>query len=242
VHRAAAGATVTETQTNPGVREKTCSCCDGWESFPFACSHCDKLVHRIDENWVRFDIMHGDRIGYGTVQTCSMRCALFVLASIDEKSRAESPIAYRSEGYTLMPGCHMRAHYDQIQALCDALGFAAQEQQGAEVQKVEQHQRRAGKLLADFDQRDAYTAARAAHEAEKRAEYQYGLFQGYRGLLRALEGNTGELTPREQELMQRIDWDAERPHFRVPGFDHVRIEDQHLPGEGSGEAAHAANG
>lgn len=223
-------------------RDKECSCCRGWARFPFNCNTCGKLVHRTDENWVRFDIMHQDRVGQGTVQTCSVMCALVTLATALQGSTESRIGAYRGEGYTLMPGCHMRAHYDQIQALGDALGFAAQEQQADEIHKSEIHERRAGHLLSQFDQRDAYQAAHAAQEALKRADYAYGMFQGYRTLLRALEGNTGELTPREQELLQCIDWDAERPHFRVPGFEHVRLADQVLPGSENGTAQVAADG
>jgi hypothetical protein len=68
---------------------------------------------------------------------------------------------------------------------------------------------------------------------DRKREYWYGVFQGYRGLLRALEGNVGELEESEREMLERIDWTAAVPHFVVPGFEHVKLEDQHLPGEGA---------
>lgn len=113
-------------------------------------------------------------------------------------------IAYRGEGHAIQPGCTLKAHYAQVQAVCDALGFAAQQLQahGVEVGN------------------------------DSMINYWYGVFQGYRGLLRALEGNTGELEQVEQDMLARIDWDAEVPHFVVPGFEHVSLQDQHLPGEG----------
>lgn len=212
--------------------DQDCTCCKGWTGWPMLCCNCTVLIHRTRQDWVRFDIMHQDRIGEGTLVACSIMCALVTLAQREHARRTSesSDIAYRGEGYVRMPGCDMRAHYAQLQAMCDALGYAAQKLQSESAERTERAYRQAGMRLARLQQRDAYAAADEAISHRLKANYWYGVFQGLRGLLRALEGNTGELHEYEKEMLLRINWDADPPHFTVPGFEHVKLEDQYVPG------------
>lgn len=140
-------------------------------------------------------------------------------------------VAYRGEGHVIQPGCTMQAHYAQIQAMCDAMGFAAQRQQAGFIEKYTNIMAAAADgTWAKLGFTDSKQCLVAAVRADQLSHYWYGVFQGYRGLLRALEGNVGELHAVEREMLDRIDWDT--PHFVVPGFEHVKLEDQHLPGEG----------
>jgi hypothetical protein len=85
--------------------------------------------------------------------------------------------------------CGLPAHYSELQALCDALGHAAQLE------------------MADAIQ----------HEDEIARERAYGKWLGVRGILRAIEARTDEWTALELQMLDRIDWDQER--FRFPGLE-----------------------
>ena len=86
-------------------------------------------------------------------------------------------------------GCALPAHYGELQALCDALGHAAQLE-----------------MSDAIDRNDATARERA-----------YGKWLGVRGILRAVEARTDEWTPLEWQMLERIDWDRER--FDFPGVD-----------------------
>jgi hypothetical protein len=87
------------------------------------------------------------------------------------------------------PQCALPAHYPELQALCDALGHAAQQE------------------MADAIERgDAIGRERA-----------YGKWLGIRGMLRAVEARTDEWTPTEVAMLERIDWS--RNQFRFPGIE-----------------------
>src|SRR5207244_10453410 len=66
-------------------------------------------------------------------------------------------------------GCALPAHYGELQALCDALGHAAQLE-----------------MSDAIDRNDATARERA-----------YGKWLGVRGILRAVEGPTDDWTPAE---------------------------------------------
>ncbi|HEY1297250.1 MAG TPA: hypothetical protein VGJ60_29580 [Chloroflexota bacterium] len=91
--------------------------------------------------------------------------------------------------YVRGPECALPAHYLELQALCDALGHAAQLEMGAAIE--------GGDDLA--------------------RERAYGKWLGARGILRALEGRTDEWTPTERQMLERIDWS--KPQFRFPGLE-----------------------
>ena len=99
--------------------------------------------------------------------------------------------------YTRGPTCGLPAHYPELQALCDALGHAAQAEMA-----------------------DAITRSDALGR-----ERAYGKWLGLRGILRAIEARSDEWTPTELEMLERIDWERER--FVFPGneaFDTARSE------------------
>ena len=96
--------------------------------------------------------------------------------------------------YTRDDACVLPAHYAELQALCDALGHAAQ------MEMVEAIQR--GDCLA--------------------RELAYGKWLGVRGILRAIEARADEWTPREREMLARIDWRTEQ--FRFPGVESFNVE------------------
>src|SRR5437879_12267707 len=85
--------------------------------------------------------------------------------------------------------CALQAHYAELQALCDALGHAAQQE------------------MADAIERDDEVARERA----------YGKWLGVRGILRAVEARTDEWTPVERHMLERIDW--EHDQFRFPGLE-----------------------
>jgi hypothetical protein len=85
--------------------------------------------------------------------------------------------------------CGLPAHYLELQALCDALGHAAQSEMALAIEVGDE-------------------------VARERA---YGKWLGVRGILRAIEARTDEWTPTESEMLARIDWD--RPQFRFPGLE-----------------------
>jgi hypothetical protein len=87
------------------------------------------------------------------------------------------------------PECVLQAHYAELQALCDALGHAAQQE-----------------MTEAIDRHDEVGRERA-----------YGKWLGVRGILRAVEARSDEWTPVEWQMLERIDW--ERDQFRFPGID-----------------------
>jgi hypothetical protein len=87
------------------------------------------------------------------------------------------------------PDCSLPAHYAELQALCDALGHAAQQEMA--------------EAIAGDDP-----------IARERA---YGKWLGVRGILRAVEARVDEWTPTELRMLERIDWEHEQ--FRFPGIE-----------------------
>lgn len=85
--------------------------------------------------------------------------------------------------------CSLPAHYPELQALCDALGHAAQVEMSDAIER--------GDDLA--------------------RERAYGKWLGLRGILRAIEARTDEWTPTEWSMLERIDWTQER--FVFPGSE-----------------------
>jgi hypothetical protein len=91
--------------------------------------------------------------------------------------------------YTRGTDCALPAHYSELQALCDALGHAAQQEMANAI------------ALGD----------------EIGRERAYGKWLGVRGILRAIEARSDEWAALEWEMLERIDWDAEQ--FRFPGLE-----------------------
>jgi hypothetical protein len=101
------------------------------------------------------------------------------------------------------PECVLPAHYAELQALCDALGHAAQQEMAAAIECGDE-------------------------VARERA---YGKWLGVRGILRAVEARPDEWTPLEWSMLEHIDWDNNQ--FRFPGieaFEDVALTE---PGSGS---------
>jgi hypothetical protein len=93
------------------------------------------------------------------------------------------------QAFSRGPACGLPAHYTELQALCDALGHAAQQEMAQAIE------------LGD-------TLGR---------ERAYGKWLGVRGILRAIEARTDEWTLLEWQMLERIDWEHER--FRFPGLE-----------------------
>ena len=85
--------------------------------------------------------------------------------------------------------CSLASHYTEIQAVCDALGHAAQ-----------------------LEMTDAICAG-----DEVARERAYGKWLGVRGILRAIEARNDEWTPIERNMLERID--RQRHQFRFPGVE-----------------------
>jgi hypothetical protein len=100
---------------------------------------------------------------------------------------------YRGQGYQRGEGCRLPAHYLELQAICDALSFAAQLEMAEALQR-----------------RDSPARERA-----------YGKWLACRGILRAIEGRTDEWTPLEYDMLARIDW--QREQFRFPGIEAFEV-------------------
>lgn len=83
----------------------------------------------------------------------------------------------------------LASHYPALQALCDALGHAAQLEMAEAIER--------GDVVA--------------------RERAYGKWLGVRGILRAVEGRMDEWTSTELQMLERIDWS--RPQFRFPGLE-----------------------
>ena len=101
--------------------------------------------------------------------------------------------SYRGQGYVRGPECRLPAHYTEIQALCDALGYAAQPE------------------MAEALERDD----------EVGRERAYGKWLALRGILRAVEARQDEWTPGELAMLARIDWAREQ--FRFPGIERFEV-------------------
>ena len=96
---------------------------------------------------------------------------------------------YRGQGFVRGEGCRLPAHYTEVQAICDALGYAAQRE-----------------MTAAIERGDAVARERA-----------YGKWLALRGMLRAIEARQDEWTPEERAMLALIDWT--RPQFRFPGIE-----------------------
>src|ERR1051325_7711349 len=92
--------------------------------------------------------------------------------------------AFGSRQFERGAACGLPAHYAELQAICDALGHAAQQEMAEAIE-------------------------RGDHVARERA---YGKWLGIRGMLRAVEARTDEWTPLEWHMLERIDW--KRAQFR----------------------------
>jgi hypothetical protein len=90
-------------------------------------------------------------------------------------------------------GCRLPAHYLELQALCDALGHAAQVEMAEAIE-------------------------RGDDVARERA---YGKWLGVRGILRAVEARTDEWSATEWQMLERIDW--EREQFQFPGIEAFNV-------------------
>jgi hypothetical protein len=101
---------------------------------------------------------------------------------------------YRGQGYSRHEGCLLPAHYLELQALVDALSFAAQSEM-------------ASAIAVD----DPLARERA-----------YGKWLGLRAILRAVEGRLDEWTPAEWSMLERIDWSREQ--FRFPGLERIESQ------------------
>lgn len=101
----------------------------------------------------------------------------------------QSLARFRGGPFTRGVDCALPAHYAELQALCDALGHAAQHE------------------MAD---------AIAAGDPIAR-ERAYGKWLGLRGILRAIEARPDEWTPTERQMLEAIDWTHEQ--FRFPGLE-----------------------
>jgi hypothetical protein len=91
--------------------------------------------------------------------------------------------------YRPAENCALPAHYAELQALCDALGHAAQQEMADAIERGDELGR----------------------------ERAYGKWLGLRGVLRAIEARSDEWTPLEWQMLERIDWAHEQ--FRFPGSD-----------------------
>ncbi len=105
-------------------------------------------------------------------------------------------------GFELGEACGLPAHYRELQALCDALGHAAQQEMASAIES--------GDDLA--------------------RERAYGKWLGVRGILRAIEARSDEWTPVEAEMLARIDWS--RDQFRFPGLELFEAAAPSEPGAG----------
>ena len=96
---------------------------------------------------------------------------------------------YRGQNHVRGEGCKLPAHYTELQAVCDALGYAAQ-----------------CEMAQAIESGDGFARERA-----------YGKWLALRGVLRALEARLDEWTAAERAMLERIDWSREQ--FRFPGIE-----------------------
>ena len=108
---------------------------------------------------------------------------------------------YSGGGFVRGDGCRLPAHYLEVQALCDALSYAAQ---------VE---------MADA----------IASGDDLRRERAYGKWLALRGMLRAVEARQDEWTASELAMLGRIDW--QREQFRFPGIEAFDVAGSEPGGE-----------
>jgi hypothetical protein len=102
---------------------------------------------------------------------------------------------YRGHGYVRAAECSLPAHYREIQALCDALGYAAQQEMSEAIERG-----------------DALVRERA-----------YGKWLALRGILRAVEVRQDEWSALELSMLERIDWSRET--FKFPGIEQFEDPD-----------------
>jgi hypothetical protein len=101
--------------------------------------------------------------------------------------------SYRGQGYARGAECRLPAHYSELQAICDALGFAAQQE-----------------MAEAIERQDSVARERA-----------YGKWLALRGILRAVEARQDEWTPAERAMLEHIDWSREQ--FRFPGIEAFEV-------------------
>jgi hypothetical protein len=97
--------------------------------------------------------------------------------------------AFNSRSFSRGEDCGLPAHYSELQAVCDALGHAAQQEMASAIERGDELGR----------------------------ERAYGKWLGIRGMLRAVEARPDEWTPIERSMLERIDWS--RNQFRFPGLE-----------------------
>ncbi len=95
--------------------------------------------------------------------------------------------------YARVPDCALPAHYAELQALCDALGHAAQQE-----------------MTEAIECDDTLGRERA-----------YGKWLGLRSILRAIEARTDEWTRAEWQMLERINWDVDQ--FAFPGIEAFNV-------------------
>ena len=96
--------------------------------------------------------------------------------------------------------CSLPTHYAELQALCDALGHAAQLEMAEAIERGDEVARERG----------------------------YGKWLGVRGILRAVEARGDEWTPLEWRMLEGIDW--QRNQFRFPGIESFESAELTEPG------------
>ena len=85
-----------------------------------------------------------------------------------------------------------------------------------------------GVAIADPPSRQLGHAAQAEmaeaiqRDDDPARELAYGKWLGVRGILRAIEARFDEWTPREREMLARVDWPSEQ--FRFPGIEAFDVE------------------
>jgi hypothetical protein len=89
--------------------------------------------------------------------------------------------------------CTLVSHYSEIQAICDALGQAAQMEMAAAIECND----------------------------ELKREHAYGKWLAYRGILRVVEGRTDEWNGIEAAMLDRIDRSSWK--FRFPGIERFDV-------------------
>lgn len=188
-----------------------CSCCKGHAFFPKHCEldGCTNLIHVGDDNWIRLDVMHHDRVGIGTIPLCSYEHALeWLAASMGPRLKAEDALK--------LPGCELRGHQQELWAMCDALIFDAQRSVDACNTKEHEALLDAGKLMQLYQQREAFVRVTTSQRERQLANYWQGVKAGVATLLHAAIGNMSNLLVTEQEMLDRVDWRSDPPMFVAP--------------------------
>lgn len=112
---------------------------------------------------------------------------------------------YRGRGFVRGDGCALPAHYSELQAICDALSFAAQREMAEAIERED-------------------------GEARERA---YGKWLAYRSMLRVIEAREDEWTAEERAMLGRIDWTRER--FLFPGYERFEVAPSAPGADSAGE-------